>query len=172
MIHFLGLFGFWPLYESNDQAIHRDIFTHALCVDIDALYCVVWRGRMITSELERLVIERKAKGHIPFFVNCTSGTTVQGAFDPIDEIADICQKYKMWLHIDVSYTHWYIFKYIHIIQSRPVCHTVTASTVYHNLRKLNYAVYCTSIKLCTAWSKKNFDDVYENTWINKVTVLF
>lgn len=109
MIHFLVLFGFWPLCESNDQAIHHDIFIHALSVDIDALYCVVWRGRMITSELERLVIERKAKGHIPFFVNCTSGTTVQGAFDPIDEIADICQKYKMWLHIDVSYTHWYVY---------------------------------------------------------------
>lgn len=57
---------------------------------------------MISSELERLVIERKSKGHIPFFVNCTSGTTVHGAFDPIEEIADICQKYKMWLHIDVS----------------------------------------------------------------------
>lgn len=29
------------LYESNDQAIHHDIFIHALSVDIDALYYVV-----------------------------------------------------------------------------------------------------------------------------------
>lgn len=151
----------WILASPWIEWIHHDIFIHALSVDIDALYCVVWRGRMITSELERLVIERKAKGHIPFFVNCTSGTTVQGAFDPIDEIADICQKYKMWLHIDVSYTQSYIiFKYIHIIQSRPVCHTVTDSSVYHNLRKLNYAVYCTSIKLCSEWSKKNCDIMF------------
>ncbi|XP_014240613.1 glutamate decarboxylase [Cimex lectularius] len=61
------------------------------------------KGRMITSELERLVLERKSKGQIPFFVNCTSGTTVLGAFDSINEIADICQKYKLWLHIDAAW---------------------------------------------------------------------
>lgn len=41
-------------------------------------------------------------GHIPFFVCVTSGTTVLGAFDPINEVADICDKYGMWLHVDVS----------------------------------------------------------------------
>ncbi|KAI5726547.1 hypothetical protein M8J76_004610 [Diaphorina citri] len=61
------------------------------------------RGRLIPSELERLVLERKTKGDIPFFVNCTSGTTVLGAFDPIEEIADICQKYNMWLHVDAAW---------------------------------------------------------------------
>lgn len=25
-----------------------------------------------------------------------------GAFDPIQEIADICEKYNLWLHVDVS----------------------------------------------------------------------
>ncbi|KAL4103598.1 hypothetical protein QTP88_018959 [Uroleucon formosanum] len=64
------------------------------------LYC---RGRMIPSELERLILERKSKGHIPFFVTATAGTTVLGAFDPINEIADICEKYKMWLHIDAAW---------------------------------------------------------------------
>nr|CAD7420060.1 unnamed protein product [Timema poppensis] len=57
---------------------------------------------MIPEELERLVLERKSRGHIPFFVNATSGTTVLGAFDPLEPIADICQKYRMWLHVDVS----------------------------------------------------------------------
>lgn len=65
-------------------------------------------GRMIPSELERLVLERKTRGHIPFFVSCTSGTTVLGAFDPINDIADICQKYGMWLHVDVNRI---LFKY-------------------------------------------------------------
>lgn len=35
------------------------------------------------------------------FVNATAGTTVYGAFDPINDIADICEKYKIWLHVDV-----------------------------------------------------------------------
>ncbi|XP_033207838.1 glutamate decarboxylase isoform X2 [Belonocnema kinseyi] len=61
------------------------------------------RGRLIPSKLEELILERKARGHIPFFVNATAGTTVIGAFDPISEIADICQKYKLWLHIDAAW---------------------------------------------------------------------
>ena len=59
---------------------------------------------MIPSELERLVKERFEMGHRPYFVNCTEGTTVVGAFDPIHPIADICDKYGLWLHIDVSKT--------------------------------------------------------------------
>lgn len=61
------------------------------------------RGRMIPSELERLVIERLELGHRPYFVNCTEGTTVVGAFDPINPVADICEKYGLWLHIDAAW---------------------------------------------------------------------
>ena len=42
---------------------------------------------MIPAELEKLVIKHKEEGHLPFFVNCTTGTTVYGAYDPISEIA-------------------------------------------------------------------------------------
>lgn len=59
-------------------------------------------GRMIPSELEKAIVARKSKGHIPFFVSVTSGTTVLGSFDPINDIADISEKYGMWLHVDVS----------------------------------------------------------------------
>ena len=46
-----------------------------------------FRGKMIPAELEKLVIKHKEEGHLPFFVNCTTGTTVYGAYDPISEIA-------------------------------------------------------------------------------------
>lgn len=65
-------------------------------------------GHMIVSELERLILERKARGQIPFFVNATAGTTVLGSFDPLNEIADVCEKYKCWFHIDVSSTRFYL----------------------------------------------------------------
>ncbi|XP_074593282.1 glutamate decarboxylase [Brevipalpus obovatus] len=60
-------------------------------------------GRMIPSELEKLAKESISKGNRPFFVNCTCGTTVLGAFDPINPLADICEKYNMWLHIDAAW---------------------------------------------------------------------
>ena len=57
---------------------------------------------MIPAELDRLVEDQKNKGNIPFFVCGTSGTTVLGAFDPLNAIADIAEKHKIWFHIDVS----------------------------------------------------------------------
>ena len=37
---------------------------------------------------------------VPFFVGTTAGTTVLGAFDPFEEIAAICKKHKVWMHVD------------------------------------------------------------------------
>nr|XP_061827622.1 glutamate decarboxylase 1-like [Nerophis lumbriciformis] len=58
------------------------------------------RGRVIAADLEAKVIAAKQKGYVPMYVNAMAGTTVYGAFDPINEIADICEKYNMWLHVD------------------------------------------------------------------------
>lgn len=33
---------------------------------------------------------------------CT-GTTVLGAFDPLEKVADLCEKYKMWMHVDAAW---------------------------------------------------------------------
>jgi glutamate/tyrosine decarboxylase-like PLP-dependent enzyme len=57
---------------------------------------------MIPEELEKEVQKAIAAGKRPFFVNCTCGTTVLGAFDPIIPISEICIKYGMWCHVDVS----------------------------------------------------------------------
>lgn len=58
---------------------------------------------MIPSELDRLIDESKEKGETPFYVNATAGTTVLGSFDPFNEIADICEKHKLWMHVDGSW---------------------------------------------------------------------
>ena len=68
---------------------------------------------MRPDKLEDLILRHKAEGKTPFFVNATAGTTVKGAFDPIDEIANICNKHDLWLHVDVSrhnfdaYVRWF-----------------------------------------------------------------
>ncbi|XP_074802211.1 glutamate decarboxylase 2 isoform X5 [Natator depressus] len=60
-------------------------------------------GKMIPSDLERRIIEAKQKGFVPFLVSATAGTTVYGAFDPLLAIADICKKYKIWMHVDAAW---------------------------------------------------------------------
>jgi len=100
-----GLPGTLVMFTS-DQC-HYSIKSCAAVCGLGTDHCIVVpsdeHGKMITSELERLILERKAKGDIPFFVNATAGTTVLGAFDDINTIADICQRYNCWMHIDVSY---------------------------------------------------------------------
>ncbi len=43
------------------------------------------------------------EGRRPFFVQATAGTTSSTAFDPIEEIADICKDFVAWLHVDGAF---------------------------------------------------------------------
>ncbi|RMC05234.1 hypothetical protein DUI87_18418 [Hirundo rustica rustica] len=58
------------------------------------------RGKMIPEELEKQVQRARNEGSAPFLVCATAGTTVLGAFDPLDKIADICEIHGLWLHVD------------------------------------------------------------------------
>jgi sulfinoalanine decarboxylase/sulfinoalanine decarboxylase/aspartate 1-decarboxylase len=66
-------------------------------------------GRLNPKQLEEQIIEDINAGFIPTYVNVTAGTTVLGAFDPIDEIADVTEKYGVWLHVDGAYSGSVIF---------------------------------------------------------------
>ncbi|CAF1259595.1 unnamed protein product [Didymodactylos carnosus] len=57
-------------------------------------------GRVRGQDIENQICIAQQQGLKVFFVGITAGTTVLGAFDPIDEIAQICQKYNIWLHVD------------------------------------------------------------------------
>uniref|UniRef100_A0A3Q3LBI1 Cysteine sulfinic acid decarboxylase n=1 Tax=Mastacembelus armatus TaxID=205130 RepID=A0A3Q3LBI1_9TELE len=43
------------------------------------------------------------QGAVPLLISCTSGTTVRGAFDPLDHIADVCERHKLWMHVDAAW---------------------------------------------------------------------
>ncbi|XP_041914605.1 glutamate decarboxylase 1 isoform X3 [Alosa sapidissima] len=61
------------------------------------------RGKMIPAELESGIVTAKAKGLVPFYVNATAGTTVYGAFDPLDDVANICDRHGLWMHVDAAW---------------------------------------------------------------------
>ncbi|MFT7612680.1 MAG: sulfinoalanine decarboxylase [Parvicellaceae bacterium] len=75
-------------------------------------------GRMMAEHLETQIIEDLSNGFIPTYVNATAGTTVLGAFDPINEIADVTEKYEVWLHVDGAYCGGVIFseQYKHLVK--------------------------------------------------------
>lgn len=58
------------------------------------------RGTMIPEALDAAVDADIKQGCIPMLVNATAGTTVRGAFDPIDELLQISRQYGIWLHVD------------------------------------------------------------------------
>lgn len=58
-------------------------------------------GRMNVDDLERNILIDIKNGKKPFFVNATAGTTLLGSVDDLEQIADICEKYNIWLHADV-----------------------------------------------------------------------
>ena len=37
---------------------------------------------------------------MPLMVNATAGTTVLGSYDPLEPLADVCEKHGVWLHVD------------------------------------------------------------------------
>ncbi|MGD8780062.1 MAG: aminotransferase class I/II-fold pyridoxal phosphate-dependent enzyme [Ignavibacteria bacterium] len=55
---------------------------------------------VIPQKLEEAIKEDIQNGWMPFFVTATVGTTSTTAIDPIKEIAEICNKYNVWLHVD------------------------------------------------------------------------
>jgi glutamate decarboxylase len=60
-------------------------------------------GQMKPRALEEAIVEAKNEGFTPFYVNATAGTTVLGSYDPFDAVADVCQRHKLWMHVDGSW---------------------------------------------------------------------
>jgi glutamate/tyrosine decarboxylase-like PLP-dependent enzyme len=50
--------------------------------------------------LEKMIEEDRARGDVPFCVVGQAGSINVGAIDPLDEIADVCQRHQLWFHVD------------------------------------------------------------------------
>ena len=59
--------------------------------------------RMRVDELRSAIDADLACGRIPIAVVASAGTTATGSIDPLRQIADICQEFGLWLHVDGAY---------------------------------------------------------------------
>jgi aromatic-L-amino-acid decarboxylase len=58
---------------------------------------------MRPAKLESAIRDDRAAGLTPACVVATAGTTSSTAVDPLSEIAEICQRHQVWLHVDAAY---------------------------------------------------------------------
>ena len=66
-------------------------------VEIDGL------RRMRPEALERAIADDVAAGVTPVAVVATAGTTLTGAIDPLDLVAEVCDAHDIWMHVDGAY---------------------------------------------------------------------
>ena len=56
--------------------------------------------KLDAAELERRLQADRAAGLAPFLVAATAGTTAAGIIDPLEELAALCARERLWLHVD------------------------------------------------------------------------
>jgi sulfinoalanine decarboxylase len=115
------------------------------------------KGRMIPEKLEEQIIEDLENGLTPAYVNATAGTTVLGAFDPLNEIADITEKYTIWLHVDGAYCGSVIFseRYKYLVEG-----VERSNSFSYNAHKMLGTPLTCSIILVN--DKKHLHDSFSN----------
>jgi aromatic-L-amino-acid decarboxylase len=59
--------------------------------------------RMRADLLEEAIKADLASGLRPMCIVATIGTTSSTSIDPVEAIADLAEKYKIWLHVDAAY---------------------------------------------------------------------
>jgi aromatic-L-amino-acid/L-tryptophan decarboxylase len=59
--------------------------------------------RLQLDELDATIAGDRDAGLVPFVVVSTAGTTNTGAVDPLDAVADLCERHGLWHHVDGAY---------------------------------------------------------------------
>jgi aromatic-L-amino-acid decarboxylase len=59
--------------------------------------------RLAIADLRHAIATDRRNGRQPRFVIATAGTTNTGAVDPLPELADLCEREGLWLHVDGAY---------------------------------------------------------------------
>ncbi|KAG8670838.1 hypothetical protein FPOAC2_04141 [Fusarium poae] len=66
-------------------------------------------GAMDPDALQRAVEQATQDGKKPLLIAATSGSTVNGAFDPLDKIGEIAHRVGAWFHVDACWGGGVVF---------------------------------------------------------------
>lgn len=59
--------------------------------------------RMLPDALDEMISKDLDRGLVPAVVCASAGTANTGAVDPLEEIAEVCNRRSVWLHVDGAY---------------------------------------------------------------------
>lgn len=89
--------------EHVHSSIDKAVITLGLGQQSLRKIAVNGRFEMIAEKLGEAIEEDIAAGYVPICVVPTVGTTSTSSVDPVDAVADICEKFGLWLHVDAAY---------------------------------------------------------------------
>jgi len=117
------LYASWESHHSLDKS------AGLLGIGRKALRRIVVNKRlqMDPEALDAAIDADSRAGRKPFCVVATAGTTSSGIIDDLPAIAEICQRYKLWLHVDGAYGASLIFsgKHRHLIRGIEQADSIT-----------------------------------------------
>ena len=116
------------------------------------------KGAMIPAELDKAIVLSLNKNEQPFFVVATCGTTLVAAYDPIEEIYEICKKHDIWLHADGSFGGSILLSDKHRYLMRGIEKTDSFAWNPHKL--MNIPLICSALLVKKRGSlQKNITDI-------------
>ncbi len=89
--------------EQSHSSIEKAVITLGLGRDAVRKIPTDDRFRMRTNALREAIERDKADGVRPMAVVATVGTTSTTSIDPVPDIAAICERERLWLHVDAAY---------------------------------------------------------------------
>jgi aromatic-L-amino-acid/L-tryptophan decarboxylase len=102
--------------------------------------------RIRISELERLIVEDRRAGNIPFCIVGNAGTVNTGAIDDLEKLVEVARKEKLWIHVDGAFGA--IPKILPEWQQhlRGIEQADSLSFDFHKWMFMNYEVACVLIR--------------------------
>ena len=141
-----GLSGQPVLFAS--EAAHSSLQKSAMVLGLGSAGVIAVKtdaaSRMDADDLRAKIAAAQAAGKLPFAVVATIGSTITGAIDPIETIADIAQESGLWFHADAVFGGVAHFSRQHRYRVRGI---ERADSVNLNLHKWLYQAQAGSILL-------------------------
>jgi aromatic-L-amino-acid decarboxylase len=89
--------------EDAHSSVDKAVVTLGLGLDGVRRIATNDAQQMDVAALEAAIVEDRAAGVRPLAIVATVGTTSTTAIDPVPQIAAICEREGLWLHVDAAY---------------------------------------------------------------------